>query len=360
MKYSFIYAALVLLLLSCNDEEKAKTENKPTDRDFYELKGEVKTVKHTSNEVLNVKMEPGETKHENPAEHNKEMHFNEEGMLILEKKNTSAGGPFEQTKYNGREHKTEIIQFVNNAPGIKTELAWDETGKLNTQIARRNPDNSQIDRKVMRYEKGLLAEKTSYNQVDNPIDRVTYEYDKKGNLLVENLYLGTEYIQIKNAYQYDNKNRKKAEKRYDKDGNVLYTTRYEYDGDKLSLKEVTNKDGEVEYSEKSVYDKKGNLLTKTSYDNFDKSETEELYTYDDKGNKLTFAVIKNGEPALKMSYNYDEKGSLSETIITDGAGNPIDSRKYVFKYDEKGNWTEKIIFINEKPQFIEKREITYY
>lgn len=360
MKYLYPLAA-VLLLVSCKKTEEQETlDRSTTDWSYYKLNGDVKSVKVTSNEIINQDLEPGQTKFENPSEHDTEMQFSEDGMLIMEKKNNLQGGPFEQTKYNGRELKAEQIQFVNNEPGIKTTFDYDETGKNNTQIARRNPDNSQIDRKEMKYEKGLLMEKISYNQVDNPIDKVTYIYDDHGNLKGENLYLGTEYIQIKNSYEYNNKNQKIAERRYDKDENVIYTVNYQYSGDKMTFREVKNKNGEIEFSEKLNYDGDGNLLKKVSYDGYEKSETEVSNTYDAKGNKLTYSVTKDGQLTMSVHYTYDDKNNLVETAIQDGAGNPIDNRKYEYTFDDKGNWIKKIVFINGKPQFIEKREISYY
>ena len=278
----------------------------------------------------------------------------------MEKKSNKKGGPFEQVTYNGREHKIEQIQYVNDSPGIKTEFSWDETGKHNTAITRRNPDNSQIDRKAIKKEKGKLVEKITYNLQDNPIDRMTYMYDKNGNLTGENLYLGTEVIQIKNQYKYNSKNQKVTEARYDKDSNIIFTTEYEYDGDNLIIKKVTDKNGETEYMEKMSYTPKGELEIKTTLDSFDGTETIERFQYDNNGNKTSRIVEKNNEVSLKVKYKYNDKGLLEELAVIDSKENPVDTRAYTYTYDEKGNWIEKLITINGERKFIEKREITYY
>ncbi|NDJ00115.1 RHS repeat protein [Flavobacterium sp. LaA7.5] len=360
MKYIYPFAAIVLLLTACNDKEVKPLDRTTTDWAFYKLEGSVKSVFTKSNELINDNLEPGRVKHENPTDHDTELTFNEEGMLILEKKLNAQGGPYEEITYNGREQKLEQIQYVNNNPGIKTEFSWDETGKHNTAITRRNPDNSQIDRKAMEYKKGKLAEKITYNRQNNPIDKISYVYDKNGNLTGENLYLGTEFIQIKNLYKYNNKNQKVAESRYDKDSNIIYTTEYEYNNDKLIVKKVTNGNGEIEYMEKMSYNPKGELEIKTTIDNFDNTQTIERFMYDDKGNKTALSVEKNNELYMKVSYTYNEKGLLEKLIMTDSTENAVDTRTYTYTYDDKGNWTEKIIIINGENKFIEKREITYY
>ncbi len=360
MKYIYPFAAIVLLLTACNDKEVKPLDRTTTDWVSYELEGDVKSVSIKSNEVINDNIEPGKSKHENSTEHDTELQFNEEGMLVLEKKLNNQGGPFEQITYNGKEQKLEQTQYVNNNPGIKTEFSWDETGQHNTAITRRNPDNSQIDRKAMRYEKGKLVEKTTYNKQDNPVDRMTYVYDKDGNLTGENLYLGTEIIQIKNLYKYNNKNQKVSDIRYGKDSNIIFHTQYEYDGDKLITKEVTNGKQEVEYLEKMSYNSKGELEMKTTMDNFDSTETIEQFEYDGNGNKTSRIVKKNGALFMKVDYAYDDKGNLLKLSVIDSTENPVDTRTYTYTYDEKGNWTEKVITINNEKKFIEKREITYY
>ena len=360
MKYIYPFAAIVLLLTACNDKEVKPLDRTTTDWVDYKLEGDVKSVSIKSNEVMNDNLELGKTKHENPTEHDIELQFNEEGMLVLEKKLNSKGGPYEQITYNGKEQKLEQTQYVNNTPGIKTEFSWDETGQHNTAIIRRNPDNSQIDRKTMKYEKGKLVEKATFNKQDNPVDRMTYVYDKDGNLTEENLYLGTEIIQIRNLYKYNNKNQKVSDIRYDKDSNIIFHTEYEYDGDKLITKKVTNGNNETEYLEKMSYNAKGELEMKTTLDNFDGIETIERYEYDDNGNKISRTVEKNNELYMKVNYAYDEKGNLIKLAVMDNTENPVDTRTYTYTYDEKGNWTEKVITINGEKKFIEKRSIIYY
>ncbi|OIQ20219.1 MAG: hypothetical protein BM557_06000 [Flavobacterium sp. MedPE-SWcel] len=363
MKYIYPFAALLLFLTACKEEKKEEKEvvdRSNTDWVFHKLEGDVKSITTKSNKVLNTNLDLGETKHENSTAHNNELQFDENGVLILEKKLNSKGGAHEQITYKGRDRKLEQVQYISNKPGIKTIFGWDDTGEHNTSISRKNADNSQIDRKKMRYENGNLVEKMTYNGQDNPIDRITYIYDNNNNLVGENLYLGTEFVQIKNTYQYNDSNQKTANIRYNKESEVIFNTQYEYDEDNLTLKKVVNKDGEVEYLEEMVYDTKGNITAKITMDKFDTRKTAEKFEYDNNNNKISWLITKDGETSLKVTYRYNDEGDLLESHMIRGADNFTDKRTYTYTYDDEGNWTQKIITINDVPSFIEKRSIIYH
>lgn len=360
MRYIYPLAVVLFIVTACSEKNKEKEfDRSTTDWAHYDLKGDVKTLTIRSNEVLNNSMEAGDVKFENTTGHNTEYKFSEDGMLILEKKQNSKGGPYEQTTYNGRQSKLEQIQYVKNNPGIKTSYTWDDTGKNNTSITRRNPDNSQIDRKVMKYKKGVLTEKITYNKQNNPIDKITYEYDNKGNLIQENLYLGSEYIQIRNTYTY-NDGKKVSETRYNKDDEVIFSTRYAYNGDNLEYRESTNAEGIPDYTEEMKYDANDNLIVKEVNDSFDKVKTIERFQYNDDNKKIAWQVIRNDELYIKANYGYDEYGNLSEYSVTNSDETVSEKRKYVYEYDENNNWIQKTVLIDNEPKFIERREIAYY
>lgn len=365
MKYTYSLAIALFILISCKKEDTSTTTEQTVDRsttdwEFYSLKGNVKSVSLKSNGIDNTNPDANIIKHETPTEHNKDIEFNEVGMLILEKKQNSSGGPYEQTKYNGHNKKLEKIQYINNEPGIKTVFEWDESGQNNTSVTRRNPDNSQIDRKVLKYEGNKLVEKLTFNKQDKLVDKVTYVYDDAGNLTGENLYLNNDEVVIKNAYKYNGNNQKVSYTRYNKDSELLFNTQYEYKGDNLILEETRGKEDKIEYSKKMTYDDDGNMLSKISYDSYEDSETIEKFVYDDKGNKITWDVQKNGEPFLKINYSYNEKGDLNGLSTYNNSGKIIEERKYKYDYDKEGNWIKKNIYINGELKFVEQREITYY
>jgi hypothetical protein len=358
MKYLYPLS-LLLLLVACQKEEKKVIDRTKTDWAFYQLKGDVKSISLKSN-LVDASLQKGKTQHENMSDHDTDLDFNKNGMLVREKQWRDATRPFEETTYNGRENKLLKLQYINNAVGIKTEYLWDKTGKNNTAITRRNTDNSQIDRIEMKYKDGHMIEKITYNAQNNPLDKVTYVYDSKGNLRGENIYLHSEYVQYKTKYDYDNKNRIVAESRYDKDSKPVYTTTYQYKGNNLIKKETTNEKKVVDYSEQFNYDPKGNMISHITFERYDNSNTVDKYIYDALGNKTDWTVLRNDVPAMKASFKYDDKNNLTATHAVDGSGKVIEEKLYKFEYDTQGNWTKKTVNINGKPAFVAERTITYF
>lgn len=358
MKYLYPLA-LILLLASCQKEDKKVIDRTKTDWVSYGLLGDVKTVS-TKSWLVNEKLEKVKPQNENTGKRDNDISFSDDGMLANEKLFVN-NAPFEENTFKGKENKQQSLQYIGNSVGIKTDYTWDKTGKKNTSITRRNPDNTQIDRIEMKYQGNKVAEKVTYNPQNNPIDKVTYIYDSKGNLNLENIYLGTEYVQYKALYTYDKKNRILSEARYDKDSKMQYQTRYTYDGDNLIKKETVNEKGEPEYVEKFTHDKNGNVLTHDIFEKFENSNIINTFKYDAANNKTEWNVSKNGTLMAKALFTFDKyKNQTSYTAIDEVSGKTIEKREYIFEYDPKGNWTKKTIRINDKPQFIEERTITYF
>lgn len=358
MKYLYLIT-IVLVLASCGEEEKKKPlDMTKTDWQFYKLEGNVKSVSEKSFEIMDAAGQKGGTKHEIASSHDNDLSFNEKGMLVSEKLWLDSTTPFEDIKYSGRENMLSRVQYINGQIGIKTENSRDKSGNI-TGIIRLNADNSQIDRIAMTYNGKKLTEKKTFNNQDNPNDRITYLYDDKGNLKGENLYLGSEYVQVKNLYDYDGQNRKVAESRYSKDS-PLYKTTFEYDGKNIVKKETTDAKGIVLNSEKSKYDKKGNLLERYTTDNSDKSEVFDSYKYNDKGNVTSWTVTRNGAPEMQVLYKYDGHNNVTAVKSVNGKGQVIDNRAYAYEYDDNGNWTKKTVVVNDKPFTVVERKITYF
>ena len=147
---------------------------------------------------------------------------------------------------------------------------------------------------------------------------------------------------------------------YDKEGKLLYRTTYDYNGDNLTKTETFNDKGEVEFSQKSSYDKNGNLTGQMTYEKFSNTTNVEKFQYDSFNNKTLVSVSKNDVPVFKISYKYDDKNNVIEAHAFDGHDKPRESRKYAYKYDDKGNWTEKTVAIGGKPSFIVERSIKYF
>ncbi len=349
--------ALLLVLASCQDEEKkVPVDRKKTDWAFYKLEGNVKSVSERSYDAASG--QKGATKHEIGSKHDTDLTFNDKGLLVLEKQWINGTTPFEESKFNGRENLVSKTQYINGAPGIKTEHSRDKAGNV-TGVIRRNGDNTQLDRIAMTYNGKKLAEKKSFGNQDNITDRTTYTYDSKGNLKHESMYLNTEYVQVRNLYEYDAQNRRITETRHSKD-KFMYKTIYEYDGKNIIKKETTGPSGTIEYREKNSYDKNGNLLEQYIIDSRDKSITHDVNKYDDKGNLTEWSSTVNDKLQLKVLYKYDDHDNVLATKTINGKGETIDNRTYTYEYDSNGNWTKKTVSINDSLFTIVERKIEYF
>jgi YD repeat-containing protein len=357
MKY--LYIPLVLLLLtSCADEKKAnpKPEHSKTDWAFYKLNGEVQSVAQKSMNIADGKTVPG---YEVSSEHDTDMTFDDYGKLIHIKQWLKENMPYEETTYNGKDRILKRTQYMGGTPMMITEHQWDASGENLTSIIRRNPDNSQIDHIQNRYEKGKIIEKLTLNAQDTPTDKITYEYDNNGNLVVENLYLGVNAIKVTAKYGYNDKKQKVTEARYNL-GRINYLTNIEYEGDKVTKKESLDSVGKPEYTELFKYDAAGNIAKHVTIERYDNSETDENFVYDKNKNVTLWTINKKGAPLVTITKTYDKQGNLVSSKTVQGENTVLDAHNYEYTYDKNNNWTSKKIFIKGEPAFLVERKITYH
>lgn len=360
MKHLYIIA-LIAFVVSCQkkEEEKPPIDRAKTDWAFYGLKGDVKTISTKSWLAKDANFTKGDTRHENSSEHDADLSFDENGKLIREKLWRNGVKTHSEATYEGRDHMIQHIQYVNDKPGAKTEYSWDKKGH-NVTITKRNPDNTEIGRDEMKYIKGNLTQKVTYNAQNNPTDKRIYKYDAKGNLISEAIYLRSEYVQFTNKYRYDDQKRMLTEARYDKDNKLVSRTEFEYHGKHLSKKTTFNGAGQEEYSETFNYDANGNLMSQTSYEKAENVTNVEKYTYDSQNNRISWAFQRNNQLLAKAEYKYDNNKNLISSNTSNMAGGSNDSRQYEYEYDSQGNWIKKKVTIKGKPAFIAERTITYY
>jgi len=158
-------------------------------------------------------------------------------------------------------------------------------------------------------------------------------YDEQGNL-----------VYYKNTY-FD------REETYDLRGNILEKKsggkqyRFAYDeSDRMLSQEILNEEGKQISLTRYVYDEKGNLiLEEVGWDGMVNSETR--YTYDAQGNCLSETYYQDGKPsqlAVSREYEYDSKGYLIREQCYLG-GEPYGCT-YTYTYDEKGN---RLSFLQE-------------
>lgn len=352
MKHIYSVLVIALVFISCKDKEKTVVDRTKSDWEFYKLKGEVKTISEKT-EITD------KTAINSTDGYDTDFTFNESGMLISEKKYLPGNKIFQETTYKGKDKTIKLIQYLNGAPSIITDYAWDTNFANNLSVTKRNPDNSQLDRVGMKYKNGKVTERTVYSRQDLPIEKTTYEYDSKGNLITENFYLDKDAVQIKNIYEYNGPN-KISEVKLRADGSMIYKTFYEYNtANKLVKSGTTDSNGKVQYAQDITYDKNNNVLTYTSTEGTD-TQTTDKFNYDANNNKTLWVNLVNNKEIFKADYKYDKNNNLIAVNSTDTQNAMNISNTYSYEYDKKGNWIKKTTTINSKPAFTTTRTITYF
>ena len=135
--------------------------------------------------------------------------------------------------------------------------------------------------------------------------------------------------------------------RYDKDGNIVESCRY-------------NDAGARESKKLYVYDEKGNVIKITSFNGNNESTTS-THQYDENGNRTEIREYDENVDLIKRTvYFYNDSGLRSESHVYNDK-NILDKRlSYDYRYDRKGNWIEKIEFLNDKAVKITERQIEYF
>lgn len=108
-----------------------------------------------------------------------------------------------------------------------------------------------------------------------------------------------------------------------------------------------------------TYDSKGNQIQEITYDHLGQMQTAINRNFDDQGNITEEAHYLGSRLQQKKTLEYDSHGNVirKNTRYVNGI---IVNQSYTYHYDSIGNWIEKIVFSDEKPQYLIWRKITYY
>lgn len=355
MKYLTI-AVACLLAVSCKQDKKEtiKPPHEKTDWAFYKLNSDVQQISIVSEKVDGPIPVYGT---EYSTDTNVSMTFNEYGDLISEKKTTGTT-PLEENAFEGRNILLSKKQYTGGKIAIILENQWDAAKKNITAAIKHNPDGSPIDQVKNTYINGKVTETVHLNSQGSVISKNTFKYDKKGNLIQEEIYPDGHVLKFSVKYEYDKDNKKVSETRYSA-GMLVYKTVYTYHNDLLKTKVTTDSKGKEEYKEEFQYDTKGRVALHKTIEVPLNSTTIENYTYDIAGNTLSWSTAIKGEPSISTENTYDANNNLMGTK-TMSDNKVVESRDYRYTYDIHKNWIQKQVSINGKPTYNVTRTITYY
>lgn len=352
-----IIASIPLLLIAFISCDK-KDENATFQNDLktYNLNGNVKSIQERSYEFVGGDAKGG-LKRENVATYDVDLEFDKNHQLISEKSILPDGKVFNLKTF---EHKKKMLlqeEFLPNDVIYKTKYTFN--GDNNTIISKRDKNGNQIHKTVNTFLNGNLTQKRLFDKDDQLIERYEYKSDKNGNQIEAARYNLYEAL-YKDVYEYDRKNNKISEARFDKDNNLLYKIQTTYKDSLIT--EIIGLDSKLNHisAEKRSYDSKGNLLNRSFQDLISEEYTQENNQYDSSSNLIEWSLIINKVVSQKIKYKYDSHKNVTQIDKLDENGNVQESRKYLYEYDKQGNWIRKSIIIKDMQTFVLERKIEYY
>lgn len=177
-------------------------------------------------------------------------------------------------------------------------------------------------------DQGNVTLDVKYNAAGGIEDKFVHNYNDKGHLIEEFIFMQDDEIADHKTYEPDEK------------GNIIRELKHYADG-------TTDT---IEYK----LDEQGKILEKTTTDSDNEIEAKEIYTY------------QNNKLAGKEEYEYGELVA-KESILYDDSGKSIENSKWQidgevhrnkYTWDENGR-IEKVLTYNEKDKLISKSLYSY-
>ena len=248
--------------------------------------------------------------------------YNSNGKLISKLQQDPLGNLSTTRSYRYDLKGNEISHYFKNHNSLTSYLAsytYDNsnnlTQKVETSSSYGNNGTDKYTTKSVRKHKYKYDDDNKIEEIwesdGETMGRYIYEYDNQGN--------------VSKVFSYDAKGllMEAKIKMYNSQGKLILDSLIDKGKDYL--------DFGLGDSFRFKYDKKGNIIEKTSYSS--------TYGYE-----------------RKNSYTYDEVGNKIEDIIESDKN--LVSYKYI--YDKNDNWTFQTYYINGIPQYEVNREIEYF
>ena len=190
---------------------------------------------------------------------------------------------------------------------------------------------------------GKLIEKEEIELGDEKVsDSWKYKYDSKGNKTEEITY-EDEKIMSSNKFKYDSKGNVIEEISYFWDGTISTTTNL-YNTLGNLIESVVFYEDEAIDSETYFYNAHGNLAKTIRVNEHDGTSETEI-EYNSRGSQ-SVRVFVGGNYGIEITLTYDKNGNLIKESWYDEIWELNKSIKY--KYDSKGNKIEEIKYRDEK------------
>ena len=276
-----------------------------TDVQLLELKGKVKSMKES---VYTAVLKDGKVE-KNKLHHQETYSYTETGQLTEGSWPDKDGLEMNVECYYDEQHALKERGIKGKENYVKVKYEYDAKGNLilESEFAK---DGSLNHKTVHVYdEAGQLREESEYRDSSVFMEKIAYAYDKSGHLVEKIVFNSANKVEGKTTFIYNDKGQKTDEILYDHEGQI---NRYEYS-----------------------YKEKGKLAVLLQYSKPGKLETRTVYTYNENG-------------YVTEEAHYNANGTLEH--------------KHVFRYtiDDQGNWKSMIVMENDKAKMVVERQIQYY
>ena len=237
---------------------------------------------------------------------------------------------------------TEILKYDENGECIET-ISYDAKGiSFGKNVYRYENDNcveslsynsdGNLSRRfISTYdERGNWVEEGDYNGDGSLNERCIYFYDENDFHIGTNRHDSLDCLFEKGIYKLDERGNCIEANFYDGDGNFSHKGTYKYDDNNRCIEDNHyGADGELGYTLVYGYDDKGRKIKDSRYDGL-----ITLFKYDDKGNRVEARNYgPSGTPGKETVYRYkfDRKGNwVVKTTYENGT--PVELEERTIKY----------------------------
>ena len=244
--------------------------------------------------------------------------------------------------------------------------------------------NSKYDMKVLsEYDSNRKILKESVYEKEVLDYEVIYKYDLNGNLIEELVVYPNDNYRGGTKYEYDSKGKViKEHISNSEDLDRVQIRKYDTEGKEIEFYSFCG--GEADSKNIYKHDSKGNTIEIDYYDSEEKLIGIHKYEYDSNGNKTELVYLANGRLIkknilnangkvvdmyytnkegnlyLRLKYNYNSLGNLSEQYSFDSNNNITYQEIHQYELDQYNNWIKDIILKSKRGSEIIIRKIEYY
>ena len=308
----------LLFLLSVFQLSYSFAQTPPVNLSNFGLKGKVKVIhiRCFSAQIANGQPQKGESLQDvsdpfaDPTEISGKLEFDKEGKLYKHTCYDQYGNPYSETEYV-YDHDHRLARLVMRNQEAETTLIFEydynEKGQLATEL--RKSFGMTVDSLTYLYdESGNLKIKEHFDRTGLLRSKSVQSYDPNGRMIEVEEFLGDRRKLRHLKYVYDDQGRKKMELIIDQSGQVGTSLLYNYD-----------KKGNIIRRENYIGETKKISTEEYKYDKYNNCTSQTLLTAEGTINKehlFVFIYDRKGNWTKKMIYTANICVSMVETEVT--------------------------------------------